>query len=212
MKKISDIRTEYKRHELSKSMVLDDPMEQFQKWLNEAFDSEVPEPTAMALATTSMDGQPSCRMVLLKEITGKGFSFYTHVDSRKGKDLKKTPHAALTFWWPPLERQVRVEGPIEKITGKTVEDYFQTRPLESQIGAWASRQSQEIPDRGHLEQRVMHVKTQFAGQKVPCPPFWGGYLVIPHRIEFWQGRPGRLHDRLEYLREEKKWTIRRLAP
>ncbi|WP_400190888.1 pyridoxamine 5'-phosphate oxidase [Hymenobacter sp. B81] len=211
---LADLRRNYARHELSEAAADADALRQFRRWLDEALQAQLDEPTAMTLATVGPDGQPSARIVLLKGLPDEaGFLFFTNYDSRKGRELAASPRAALTFFWPGLERQVRVEGTVDKAPENLSTEYFQSRPLSSQIGAWASPQSQVIGSREELEQREQAVARQFAGQNpLPRPPHWGGFVLRPQRIEFWQGRPSRLHDRLLYERSATGWQRRRLAP
>lgn len=190
-----------------------DPIRLFARWFDEAVEADVRLPEAMALATATSDGQPSSRMVLLKGFAEDGFVFYTNYQSRKAVELDANPHAALTFHWTVLERQVRIEGTAVRTSRDEADEYFRTRPKDSQIGAWASPQSREIPSREALEARAAERAEEFSGQDVPLPPFWGGYRILPERVEFWQGRAGRLHDRLLYERTEAgNWTRKRLAP
>ena len=212
-RKIADIRKDYTLHELSESEVASDPISQFNSWFQEAVEAKVNEPNAMSLGT-AVDGQPSVRIVLLKGIDEKGFRFYTNYQSAKGEQLKQNPKAALTFFWPELERQVRIEGVVEKLTDEASDTYYNSRPKGSRVGAWSSPQSQVIPDREVLEERVQEYSQKFEHtEEVPRPDFWGGYVLSPTIVEFWQGRPSRLHDRIRYrLSEDKIWTIERLAP
>ena len=192
---------------------MEDPIVQFKNWLKQATEAGISEPTAMTLATTAEDGQPSARIVLLKEVSQDGFVFYTNYESRKGRELAANPRAALVSYWPQLERQVRITGAVAKTSRSESEAYFQTRPRGSQLAAWASSQSSVIPDRDVLEARVKILDAKYAGADVPLPPNWGGYRLRPESIEFWQGRPNRLHDRLRYSREPGGgWKIERLAP
>ncbi len=209
---IADLRKEYTRHGLSETDVDPDPLRQFQCWFDQAVEAGLIEPNAMTLATAAPDGRPSARMVLLKGVDGGGFVFFTNYESRKGTELTANPWAALVFYWPELERQVRIEGCVERIAPDESDAYFASRPNGSRIGAWASRQSSVIGSRAELEQRVAELEQFYAGREVPRPPFWGGFRVIPDTIEFWQGRPNRLHDRLRYWRDSSRWIIERLSP
>ncbi len=189
-----------------------DPIVQFGRWFKEAEAAELIEPSAMTLATAAADGRPSARMVLLKGFDQRGFVFYTNYGSRKAGELGADAAAALVFWWPPLERQVRVEGRVERVSREESEAYFRTRPLGSRLGAWASAQSEVIPGRAVLEERLERLSARYADGNVPLPPFWGGYRVRPDTIEFWQHQPNRLHDRLRYRRDGGAWVIERLSP
>lgn len=209
---LADLRQNYTLEQLNEADVDPDPIKQFQRWLDQAIAAELPEPNAMTLATASRAGIPSARIVLLKGLDGRGFAFYTNYESRKGQELADNPHAALVFLWTLLERQVRIEGRVEKITAVETDAYFQSRPLTSRLGAWASDQSRVIPAREVLEKRFAELKATYADENVPRPPHWGGYRVIPHQIEFWQGRTSRLHDRLCYCLEHSNWLLERLAP
>jgi pyridoxamine 5'-phosphate oxidase len=210
---IAEIRKEYVKATLDVSTVNSDPVLQFQIWFNEALQSQVIEPNAMNLATVNNEGKPSSRIVLLKGIENKKLLFYTNYQSKKGKELETNPACALTFFWPDLERQVRIEGIVERVDAKTSETYFQSRPRGSQVGAWASPQSSPIKDRAILEERAMQIDKKYHGQeKLPKPHQWGGYQVDPLLIEFWQGRASRLHDRIEYVKIDGVWKINRLAP
>jgi len=213
MHNLADLRKEYSKASLDTSDVFNNPMDQFNKWFDEALKAEVLEPNAMSLATVRNDGRPTCRIVLLKGIEDGHFLFYTNYQSNKGKELENNPVCALTFFWPELERQIRIEGTVTRVDEKRSEEYFQSRPLGSQIGAWASPQSTVIESRTILEERAKQIEKRFEGKKVlPKPHQWGGFQVQPVMIEFWQGRSNRLHDRLEYIKVEGKWTIYRLAP
>ena len=190
-----------------------DPIKQFQIWLNDAIEANIPWAEAMTLATATPDGKPSARMVLLKQVDQNGFVFFTNYRSAKARQLDANPYASLVFYWTELERQVRVEGSVERVSEQESRDYFQTRPRESQIGALASDQSEVISGREVLEQRAQELENLYSDREIDCPEHWGGYRVTPEQIEFWKGRVGRLHDRILYQREsEGIWTITRLAP
>jgi pyridoxamine 5'-phosphate oxidase len=204
-------RRDYDGPALLESEASADPFEQFGRWLEETLEAGFLEPWAMTLATASADGRPSARMVLLKEWDRTGFVFYTNFESRKGRELAANPRASLLFWWDRLYRQVRIEGTVERVPDAMADAYFATRPYGSRIGAWASAQSAPIPDRGLLEARVAEFRQKYP-QDVPRPPYWGGYRVVPHWFEFWQGRPDRLHDRLAYELVDGTWRRQRLAP
>ena len=210
---LESLRSNYALSGLNETDLLDTPFQQFQRWLEQAIAAKLPEPNAMTLATLSTEGKPIARMVLLKGLDEKGFVFYTNYDSAKGKQLTETDSAALVFWWAGLERQVRVEGTVEKVSSEESDAYFQSRPKASQLGAWASPQSQVIENRDILEKRLAQLEEKYATEKVPRPSHWGGFRVIPTAIEFWQGRPSRLHDRIRYELDEKgDWFYQRLAP
>ncbi|QCK15818.1 pyridoxamine 5'-phosphate oxidase [Mangrovivirga cuniculi] len=210
---IADIRKEYSRHSLNIDGVDKDAVKQFEKWFEEAAKSEVLEPNAMSLSTITADGRPSCRIVLLKGISNGGFEFFTNYQSKKGLEIDENPWVALTFFWGELERQVRIEGIAERLTEKESEDYFNSRPEGSKIGAWVSPQSQPIASRVILDERHEQVKQKFDGKTVTKPKQWGGYRVKPVMLEFWQGRPNRLHDRISYnLQKDFSWKVTRLAP
>jgi pyridoxamine 5'-phosphate oxidase len=210
---LSEIRKEYSLGALDESSVVKDPLVQFEKWFQEALKAEIPEPSAMNLATVSENGLPSSRIVLLKGVESGCFVFYTNYQSRKGSQLDENPVCALTFFWPELERQVRIEGGTTRMPEDASIAYFQSRPRESQVGAWASPQSTIIANRSILEGRVKEIEKRFEGKSVlPKPKQWGGFRVEPHWIEFWQGRQSRLHDRILYSRSDKGWKINRLAP
>ncbi|MBK8968088.1 MAG: pyridoxamine 5'-phosphate oxidase [Lewinellaceae bacterium] len=210
---IAALRRNYTQESLSKTAANPDPIAQFDHWFSEAMNSALPEPNAMTLATATPDGKPSARIVLLKSFDHQGFVFYTNYESQKGQELDNNPQAALLFCWLELERQVRIEGSVERVTPAESKAYFQSRPRESQIGAWASPQSRVIEGRFVLEEKVQELATTFKHDAVlPLPAFWGGYRVRPDVVEFWQGRESRLHDRIRYTREKIGWTIERLAP
>lgn len=210
---VADLRKEYTLQGLKETDVDANPFKQFQTWFSQALQAQLPEPNAMTVATIGSDGKPSARIVLLKDFDENGFVFYTNYDSNKGQQLAKNPWAALVFWWPELERQVRIEGPVEKVSAQESDTYFHSRPIGSQIGAWVSEQSQVISGREVLENRLQELTAKYEGQEVPRPPHWGGYRVTPKEIEFWQGRPSRLHDRLIYkLLDNSNWSIQRLSP
>ena len=205
------IREDYSKQQLSEHDCADSPVAQFEKWLDEAVRAQVNEPTAVNVATVGEDGRPQSRMVLLKEVNPQGFVFFTNYHSRKGRALAARPFTALTFFWPELERQVRIEGRVEKLSEAASDEYFASRPYASRIGAWASEQSSVIADKNVLVRRAAAVGLKHP-LNVPRPPHWGGFLVIPDRIEFWQGRPSRLHDRICYRLSDGLWIKERLAP
>jgi pyridoxamine 5'-phosphate oxidase len=209
---IADLRREYARARLDEGSVGPDPVAEFGRWFDEALNAKVLEANAMTLATATEDGAPSARIVLLKGVDERGFVFFTDYRSRKGEELKHNPRAALVFYWPELERQVRITGQTETMTQGDSEAYFRTRPRGSRIGAWVSHQSQVIPDRKVLEQQVSAMERKYSGDEVPLPPYWGGFRVKPDAIEFWQGRESRLHDRIRYSRASDGWRIERLSP
>ena len=209
---LARMRREYEERGLRKADLCADPLEQFTRWFDEARNAPILEPNAMSLATVDAAGQPAARTVLLKGIDRRGLAFYTNLDSRKARELAANPKAALLFWWPPHARQVRFEGAIEPVEDAEADAYFATRPRGSQIGAWASAQSSVIADRAALEAAERQVAERFAGGAMPRPPFWGGYRLVPARVEFWQGRSNRLHDRLRYTRRGEGWELERLAP
>jgi len=208
---LADLRQSYEKSVLLENKILPSPFAQFTCWFDEAVQANVPEPHAMTLATVNTQGWPSARIVLMKGFDQQGFVFYTNYASRKGRDLDSNDHVCLLFFWQQLERQVRIEGRAQKISAAESDAYYHSRPLESRIGAWASRQSQPVT-RPELEARVVAFQTRY-GDHPPRPPHWGGYRVAPEAMEFWQGRPSRLHDRLIYRRDSAQgWAIQRLAP
>ncbi len=209
---IADIRTDYRQRSLSEQDIATDPITQFLAWFDEALTAEVLEVNAMCLATASADGTPSARMVLLKGADAQGFVFYTDFRSRKGRELTENPRASLCFYWGELERQVRIAGTVQRVSRVESDEYFQSRPHESRIGAWTSVQSSVLPSRATLEAEMDANIRRFTDAHVPLPEHWGGFRVVPEEVEFWQGRPSRLHDRIQYRREANRWVVRRLSP
>ncbi len=212
MKDIAKLRNDYRRDRLDESAVLRDPYAQFKQWMEDALGNKLHEPTAVTLATASLRGVPSLRTVLLKGVDERGFQFYSNYESRKGRELAVNPSAALLFFWPELERQIRINGRVTRLPRAESEEYFRSRPLESQLGAWASAQSSTIENRQVLEDRFQRLREKYADGNVPLPDFWGGYSLLPDEIEFWQGGGARLHDRIVYQASESGWSISRLAP
>ena len=211
-KDLASIRKDYLLKELNESDIDRSPFIQFSKWLEDAINANVFEPNAMVLATTSKDGKPSARVVLLKDFNEQVFVFFTNYQSRKGVQIEQNPYAAIVFFWPQLERQVRIEGIIEKVTADESDKYFASRPEGSKYSAWVSPQSQIIPDRKYLEDRLKDFQNSKTGESIDRPKNWGGYRLKPYLFEFWQGRSNRLHDRIQFIKKNKKWEIERLAP
>jgi len=210
---IADIRKDYKLRSLNESDVAADPFDQFTRWWDDAMNSSIDEVNAMTLATATTEGIPSARIVLLKGFDQNGFVFFTNYQSQKGKELEDNPHAALVFFWKELERQIRIEGQVEKISEKESDAYYNSRPAGSRIGAWASPQSEPIDNREVIENNFAELEKKFGATAIPRPGYWGGYIVRPAMIEFWQGRSSRLHDRIQYcLQADNNWVIQRLAP
>jgi pyridoxamine 5'-phosphate oxidase len=211
-KLIQDLRRNYKLKSLDQKDVLENPFEQFSLWFEETLNSKLPEPNAMILATATKDGKPSVRALLLKGFDEKGFIFYTNYESRKGGELALNKNASILFFWPELERQIRLEGTVEKISLEESKKYFDTRPYKSRIGAWASNQSRVIESRFVIVKKFLKYFIKFHSMEIPLPPYWGGYILKPDSFEFWQGRANRLHDRVRYKIEDEKWKIERLSP
>lgn len=209
---IRKLRSDYSQMELNEAHVNKDPFIQFETWLKEALEAEIIEPHAVTLSTASKAGKPASRIVLLREVNSKGFIFYTNYNSEKGKQIAENNNAALNFFWPQIERQVCIEGTLEKVSTTVSDSYFQSRPRESKIGAWVSEQSSIIKNRDILEEKFIQLSAKYPGEEVPRPPHWGGYLLKPTAIEFWQGRPSRLHDRIQYVLSGNSWLIQRLSP
>lgn len=209
---LHDLRTDYRKASLSESQVDDDPIVQFQRWFAEALEAQVVEPNAMCLATATPDAYPSARTVLLKDVDERGFVFFTDYRSRKGQELADNPHASLNFFWPELERQVRIGGAVQRVSRAESEAYFKVRPRGSQLGAWTSAQSSVLASREELEAQLAVNEARFGEGTVPLPDHWGGFRVVPEEVEFWQGRASRLHDRVQFKRESGRWVKRRLSP
>lgn len=213
MEDLGKVRKDYSTHILLESHAYEDPFKQFEQWLKEAKEKDDEDYNAMTLSTIDANGFPNQRVVLLRDFSRKGFAFYTNYDSVKGKEIAAHPKVGLNFFWKELERQVRVKGEARKLDAKASDAYFASRPRENQIGAWVSEQSNIISDRDELEKRTKEMEERFEGKEVPRPDFWGGYLIFPIYFEFWQGRPGRLHDRLSYrVNADSEWFMERLAP
>lgn len=209
---LQNLRRHYIMHTLDKTNALPSPFEQFGTWFNEALHAEIPEPNAMTLATATPDARPSARILLLKGFDEQGFVFYTNYGSRKGAELEANPLGCLLFFWVELERQIRIEGTIQKVSREESNEYFQSRPHGSRLGAWSSNQSSVVPNREALEQQYENVVERFGENPVPLPDFWGGYRLTPTYFEFWQGRENRMHDRIAYTLHNNQWNIERLSP
>ena len=210
---VTDLRIEYDQPPLRRNALNEDAVEQFRQWLNEAIATDIIEPPAMTLATATADGIPSARIVLLRGYDERGFVFYTNYNSQKGQELAENPQAALTFYWAQLHRQVRIFGSVSRVSAEESDKYFQSRPEGSKIGAWASAQSQILSNRAELESKIKEFEIKFQGEEIPRPSHWGGFRLSPTAVEFWQGRPSRLHDRWRYIRQDNNsWLIERLSP
>jgi len=211
MNKLADIRKEYNKDQLSKEKLHNDPFQQFDKWMNETLEAQCHEPTSMTLATVDQDQMPNCRIVLLKDVDD-GFVFFTNYDSKKGSELLHTKKAALNFFWPELERQVRIRGIIEKVSAEKSDKYYQSRPRESRLGAWASNQSSIVKNSTELDNNYRQLQEKYSDREIPRPQHWGGYVLKPVSIEFWQGKANRMHDRFQYVLNNNEWIINQLAP
>jgi pyridoxamine 5'-phosphate oxidase len=210
--KLADMRQEYDKDVLHRDQLDTDPLVQFEKWFEEVTEEHKEDPHAFTLATADAKGKPSSRIVLLKGIEEEKFVFYTNYDSKKGRDMAENPYVSATFFWPALQRQVRIEGTVAKVSAEMSDSYFHSRPEGSRLGAWASPQSDELESREVLENRWKNLSERFSDGEIPRPDNWGGYAINPTRIEFWQGRPSRLHDRFSYSKDNGSWKIARLAP
>ncbi|MCU4155272.1 pyridoxamine 5'-phosphate oxidase [Carboxylicivirga sp. A043] len=212
MKHLADIRNDYTKGSLNRDDLDLNPFKQFNKWMKEAIDAQCNEPTAVTLATVDEVNMPNCRIVLLKDVCDDGFVFFTNYNSTKGQEMRHKANAALNFFWPELERQVRVRGTIEKVSSHKSDAYFQSRPRESQLGAWASNQSEPLESKAELLSNYSELEQKYQDKKIPRPDHWGGYIVKAYSIEFWQGRSNRMHDRFQYVQKAEKWEINQLAP
>lgn len=211
-KKLQDIRKNYSKKSLDTKDVNLNPFQQFEDWFNEVLKSDILEPTAFVLGTADINAKPSLRTLLMKGYDEEGFYFYTNYESRKGKELQENKNASILFFWPELERQIRIEGKVDKISEAESFEYFKTRPFKSKVGAWASNQSTVIESRMTIIKKFFLYLSKFHGKEIPLPPYWGGYRLIPHYFEFWQGRKNRLHDRVRYRLQNSTWIIERLSP
>lgn len=210
---LNQVRHDFSKAKLDEENVDENPIEQYAKWFEEAVGAQVLDPKAIVISTVSADGQPHSRVVYNRGLKPTGMVFYTNYHSNKGRELEGNQHISILSYWPELERQIRMEGKVEQLPAEESDAYFASRPRESQIGAWASNQSEELTNREVLEEKVKSFTAKFEGQDVPRPPHWGGYLFVPHRVEFWQGRPSRLHDRIVYEKQtDETWTKKRLSP
>ena len=209
---IADLRREYTLAGLRRAELEPGPMAQFHKWFQQALAADIREPNAMTLATADRQGRPSARIVLLKDLSQRGFIFFTNYESRKGSELAANPHASLVLFWPELERQICIAGSVSKVSRAESKKYFDGRPKGSRLAAWVSRQGENIVDRSVLEKKLAALEAKYPGENVPLPPYWGGFCVKPVRVEFWQGRPNRLHDRFLYRKQPRGWSLERLSP
>ena len=209
---INSNRRDFSNKSFNKEMAYDDPIKQYERWFKEAVESEILDPYAACLSTVDFEGKPSSRILYIRDFSNNGFIFYTNFNSKKGNDLNKNKYGSLNVFWPDLERQIRIQGEIEKVNKSISDKYFNARPRSSQIGAWASNQSENLHNRAELEAKIEFFKEKFKNIEVPRPPHWGGYCLVPFLMEFWQGRPSRLHDRIVYNKESNKWIKSRLSP